>query len=157
MVYIITGPVNSGKTTHLGRICMKTGSGDGFLLEKQIVEGRFIGQRIKRVGAADGHPFTCKTDHIPPGWDEMLSYGNFSFSREGLEYAHQIIREAVEKKRTPIFIDEIGPLELSGKCFDELMKLALSIEADLFITVRDTCLNQVVNRYRLDSYCIVLK
>lgn len=149
MVNIVTGPIDSGKTSRLERLHRELGSGDGFLLRKRYAQGRFAGQRIERISTGEALDFSCILPGVPAGWNEALRYGPFSFSTDGLAYAETIAREALRAGAKPIFIDEIGPLELEGKCFDGLLRLVLAAHAELYIAARDSCLLPIIDRYGL--------
>lgn len=59
------------------------------------------------------------------GNEETLSVGRFVFSKDGFEKAIQIIRDAMHKQGW-LVIDEIGPLELRGDGFCEVLKEILA-------------------------------
>ena len=60
------------------------------------------------------------------GSEETLTIGRFAFSKTGFDKAIQIIRTAITKEGW-LVIDEIGPLELKGEGFCDVMKEVLAM------------------------------
>lgn len=143
MVHLIAGPIDSGKTTRLKHVYETFGRGDGFLLNKRIRDGIHIGQRIERLTSGQVLDFSYKAGYIPEGWDECVRYCDYSFSEKGLVFADAVVSDILEKGTEPVFIDEIGPLELSGRGFHGLLRRCLDREAELYLCVRDTCVEEV--------------
>jgi nucleoside-triphosphatase THEP1 len=158
MIYIISGAVDEGKTRMMAAIYTKLKKGDGFI-SKKIYEGPnpgvFSGYEIIRLATGQGKPLAYKTGHIPPRWDEIYACGPYRFSKAGLEFARGIIENIIDRDIAPVFIDEIGPLELTGKGFAPLLKRALKTGKDIYITVRNFCVADVIEKFALRDYEII--
>ncbi len=142
---VITGNKNSGKTTYLKNLYENTLKGDGFLCIKHFEKKNFIGYDLLHLKTNEQMSFIRMKENLPIDWNEIFEIGIFSFSKEGLEYAKNIIENT---KKEPIFIDEIGPLEiLKKKGFYELMKLNLGKE--LYITVREALFDEMLKTFNI--------
>ncbi len=112
MIFILTGPVDSGKTTFLKRVIEELKKQkvkmDGFLSEG-IVEGQEkIGYDLVDLGVGKSIPFIRKS-----GQQDWQRIGPYFFIPEGLSRAKMIILQS--READILVVDEIGPLELSGQ------------------------------------------
>lgn len=154
MINIITGRVNSGKTTELIKIFNRLGKGDGFYNRKLYSDGHYVGQEIvifsnrkSKLWAYRGpKPENCQQD---------FCYGEYSFSKEGLEYAENMINSILKSGIDPIYIDEIGPLELQEKGFHNLFKCCLEANKEIYVVIRKSCVEAVIKKYNITNYNII--
>jgi nucleoside-triphosphatase THEP1 len=151
-VHIIAGEVNTGKTARLLSIYRETGLGDGFINTKIYKAGQHAGQRIVRLSTGESENFSFKKEFIPLNWDEEYSYDVYSFSRRGLMFADKTVWDIIAKGIEPAFIDEIGPLELQQKGFFGIFTLLLKINKEIYITVRDSCVERVIKEFGIEKY-----
>lgn len=153
MINIITGSVNSGKSTKLVNIYKSLGKGDGFF-NKKIYDGNFyIGQKIVRLSSGESAIWSLK-GKLPNCWQEECGYETYSFSREALEFAEQIINSLLASEE-PIFIDEIGPLELQNKGFHKLFQCCLILNKELYVVIRKSCVKKIICKYNIENYNII--
>lgn len=155
MIVIITGKIDSGKTSKLRSVYNDSKAGDGFIIKKVYEHKNHIGQDIVRLSTGDYKSFSLKKSLVPQCWDEVYSYGPYSFSIQGFLFANSIITDAIRKNYGPLYIDEIGPLELQGKGFSDILILALSSKKNLYITVRDTCLQAVIRKFDIHQFEVI--
>jgi nucleoside-triphosphatase THEP1 len=141
-VYIITGEVNSGKTGTLLSIYRNLCRGDGFINSKIFDSGVYIGQRIIRLSTGESEYFSFKDSFIPSDWEEEYRYDIYSFSKKGMVFARKTAADIIEKGVDPVFIDEIGPLELQMKGFYDIFSEILRKSKKVFVTVRSSCLKR---------------
>ena len=154
-VNIIAGGVNTGKTTGLLSIYREIGSGDGFINIKTFEAGKYSGQRIVRLSTGESEAFSFRKEFIPPNWDEEYRYDAYSFSKRGLQLAYKTVSDIISKNVEPVFIDEIGPLELQKKGFFDLLAVLLKTKKEIFITVRDSCVESVLKEFSIKKYQII--
>ena len=152
MLHIITGNINSGKTTKLLSLYNELKTGDGFILPKIFIEGNYAGQQIVRLSTGVSIPFSFKRDYIPTYWDEKYRLDVYSFSHKGFEFASETIKHIVSNNISPIFIDEIGPLELEEKGFFQLLSQLLSRDYTMYISVRGFLLENVISKFKIKQY-----
>lgn len=154
MLYIVAGGIDEGKTQKMNALYHERKQGDGFLSKKIFVDKDFVGYEIVRLSSGEKMPLAYKSDHVPGDWDEMYRVGPFSFSKKAFAFARQIIDEIIEKGIEPVFIDEIGPLELSGRGFYAILKEVLNTGKDVYISVRNRCVEDVIEKFNIHSYVI---
>lgn len=151
MIYIVTGPVNSGKSTRLLSIYNNTKNGDGFYLKKTFKGSVYTGQEIIRLSSGIKMPFSYLADFMPEVWDEAYRYKHYSFSRAALKFAEDIIAENFN----PSYLDEIGPIELAGEGFYNIFIKLLKTNKDIYTVVRYECLSDIIKKFNIKNYCIL--
>jgi nucleoside-triphosphatase THEP1 len=149
MITIITGAINSGKTTQLLKIYNATRQGEGFALPKYYINGNYAGQKIVRLSNGNSTIFSLKESYIPPNWKEDFHYENYSFSLEGMQFANHISDDIIRNHLNPVFIDEIGPLEIQKKGFYFIMRKMIICRKDLFLTVRSACIQDIIALFNI--------
>lgn len=155
MVTIITGKIDSGKTTRLLSLYNESKTGDGFIIKKVYEQGIHIGQDVLRLSTGECKPFSLKKGRLPRCWDEIYCCGPYSFSGQGLSFANNIIIDALQMNFEPLYIDEIGPLELQEKGFFNILTLILASRKNSYITVRETCLHAVISKFNIHQFEVV--
>jgi nucleoside-triphosphatase THEP1 len=155
MVYIVAGGIDEGKTEKMDALYQERKQGDGFLSKKIFVDKDFVGYEIVRLSSGENMPLAYKSDHVPGDWDEMHRFGPFSFSKRAFAFARQIIDEIIDKGIEPVFIDEIGPLELRGEGFCEILQEVLNTGKDVYISVRSRCVEDVIEKFNIQRRVIM--
>ena len=95
---------------------------------------------------ASGVPF-------PPGGEgqgEIFRFRRFFFSQRALDFSNSILKEAAGKAEA-IVVDEVGPLELSGRGFAPGLGICRESGAFLLLTVRPHLLSPVKRWLNLES------
>jgi nucleoside-triphosphatase THEP1 len=154
MVYIVTGPHNSGKTTVLRSLYTMMNRGDGIALVKRLSGETITGYCAERLSNNVRVPFACNIKSIPDDWDECYRYGRFSFSRRGTHYACNILDECLNSRISPIFIDEVGLLELAGSGLTPVRRILVS-DSDVYLTIRDRYLKSVIGEFSISDFSII--
>ncbi|MCK4641287.1 MAG: hypothetical protein KAU06_08115, partial [Candidatus Marinimicrobia bacterium] len=155
MVNIITGNVNQGKTRYMRSLYEKRG-GDGFICAKVFDKNNFQGYDLVRLRTGKSTPFVRKNDAIPGDWDEMYRFGIFSFSGYAFTVADRIIAEIIEDGTEPIFIDEVGPLEIvEQKGFYKLLKRVLKLNREVYISIRNELVNELIKEFKINEPQII--
>lgn len=144
MIFILTGPVHSGKTTLLKNINQelrrKELKTDGFLSESRWEDQEILGYDLLDLSGEKSYPFIRKSGEM--NWDRI---GPFYFIPETLDLAKQIIKRA--QNSDMCVIDEVGPLELTGKGFwTELQASLSSIRPHHLLVVRVSILEKFLTR-----------
>lgn len=154
MVYLITGNRDQGKTLYLESLYKETGRGDGIISPKIFRNGCFAGYEVRRLSTGETVPLAVKRDSTGAEWDEACRQGEYSFSRRGLEFARRVFRELDREALTPLYLDEVGPLELSGRGFP-LLEVLQNEERDLYLTVRSNLLERLIMGFSLSRYRVL--
>lgn len=152
MVYIITGSINSGKTTRLLELYKIQDKADGFVAVKNVMNHRVMGYDMLQLSTKEKRSFIVREDMVGDEFDVLCSIGPYFFSKTTKEWVEHSLKHMVAHNEGPIFLDEIGPLELEGQCFDSIMSDLVASGCDLYITVRQAALEEVVERYNIKEY-----
>ena len=119
MIFILTGPVHSGKTTLLKKVVRELKEKkyriDGFLSETVWKKEEIVGYDLFDLKKERSIPFIRKT-----GEKEWQKIGSYFFIPQSLDEAEKIIVRG--KEADILVVDEVGPLELSGKGFWPALK-----------------------------------
>jgi nucleoside-triphosphatase THEP1 len=151
MIYIITGEINSGKSSYLLKLYNRNRIGDGFYNRKLFSDSNYIGQEIVKLSNGHSSPFSYKSGYLPMYWDELFTYQDYSFSRSGLLFCSEIIRSSLNNP-LPCYIDEIGPLELQEiGLYQEFIEI-LQTKKDIYVVIRNRCLSDVLLKFKIDEY-----
>ncbi len=147
MINIVTGNKNTGKTTYLKKLYEKTQKGDGFLCTKHFEKNNFIGYDLLHLKTSEHIQFIRIKTKLPSNWIEKYEIGIFSFSEQGFDFAENIIKNLIEE---PVFIDEIGPLEiLEQKGFYALMNNLL--DKKIYLTVRESLYDELLKTFNINQ------
>ncbi len=153
MLYIIAGERNEGKTRAAEELFIRLG-GDGIISPKVISGGSFTGYEARRLSTGERMPLAAPAGSTTPNWDEAYRQGSFSFSRKGLEFACRVLEEIFVSGISPVFIDEVGPLELSGRGFTCVTPECVN-GRDVYLTVRTRLAGRVIDIFRPGSHRII--
>jgi len=143
MIFILTGPVGSGKTSFLrGLIEELREAGvafDGFLSLRVMKGGEPEGYDLLDIQEGTSWPFLRRTDA-----EKGQRVGPYIMLPSGLDQANAIIKRS--RPGDLLIVDEIGPLELEGRglwptlkggLFDERRRSLAVIRESLLGKVRD--------------------
>jgi nucleoside-triphosphatase THEP1 len=157
MVYVVSGGIDEGKTTQMKNIYEQLGTGDGFISQKIFAgQNGFTGYEMVRLSTNEKMPLAYKAEHVPHGWDEIHRRGPFRFSKTAFDFAEGIIADIIETGTEPLFMDEIGPLELEGKGFCKTFEKALKTGKDIYIAVRSHCVEDVIKKFNIRNYELIM-
>lgn len=145
--FILTGPVQTGKTTSL--VKWSEQKEDVFGILTPVVNGKRT-----FMDAHARHLFDMEaTEHET----EQLTVGRFIFSKMNFDRAIKVIRDA--KERTGwLIIDEIGPMELRGDGFREVLKEVIASgneKLKIVLVVRDELVDKVKDSFQLKEAVVV--
>ena len=157
MLYIIQGKINQGKTQEILSIYNQDKQGDGFVSKKIFInQTDFIGYEIVRLSTGEKMPLAYKSQHVPSHWEKIDQCGPFSFSKAAFMFAEHIIDDIIDRHIDPVYIDEIGPLELDGSGFSTILEKILNSQRNVYITVRNHCVKDVINKFNIRDHRIIM-
>jgi nucleoside-triphosphatase THEP1 len=139
-VYILTGDIQSGKTTALQQLCSSIDA-DGILTPVNTGKREFA-----EVNSKITYPMEANSSE-----QNTIQIGRFHFSRKNFERAIAYLKSLTHSGKI-IVIDEIGPLELQGDGFADILTDLLHEGVKLLIVVRSTSLNEVIVNFEIRDY-----
>ncbi len=145
---IITGDKGSGKTTLISQtadILALNGVLTAGVLQPAIAENQVrIGYAVKDLGTGE-KTWLCRRD------DNLSTDapGRFQFVDQGLTLGEAALCPERVDEAAVLMVDEIGPYELQGEGWDQvLQKLLPGFDKPAILVVRPSCIDEVINRYR---------
>jgi nucleoside-triphosphatase THEP1 len=144
-LYILTGPIGSGKTTSLLNWASKRKDVAGIL--SPVIKGERIFMDLPsheefRMEAIEGE-------------QEVINIGRFVFSREGFEKASKLLHEHTGKTSW-LVVDEVGPLELRGEGFHNVVTdLLIKHPGNIILVIREQLVEEVVKSFNINHYTIL--
>jgi nucleoside-triphosphatase THEP1 len=153
---IVTGSVDSGKTSWCRELAAANPGCAGVLLLKVYMEGERIGYDALRLPAGDRLPFARVEGYEPSGWIAAQRVGPFSISWAGLRAANARLTEAA-RQPGDIIVDEVGPLELDGGGLYPGLRavLASPLQRKIYVVIRSDCMEAVCDRFGMASCKLV--
>jgi len=168
---LLAGPIGSGKTKAariLAAILLEKGFSVAGIVSPRILKaGETVGYVTQDIRTGKTLPLCAKLSPssplggnfslIPPsvggegqGEGEIFRFRRFFFSRKALDFANSVLEEAAGKAEA-IVVDEVGPLELSGRGFAPGLQVCREANAFLILTVRPHLLSLVKSCLNLES------
>lgn len=141
-IFIVSGPVQSGKTTRLMKWAKKRKDVSGIF--SPVIEGkRFF------MNAATNEIFPMEKNA-----EELsgLKVGKYILSLAAFNRANEILQNALITKSGWIIIDEIGPLELNGKGFYDTMRQIMmqkNKDCKIILVIREFLLDEILKYFEI--------
>jgi len=155
MINIICGETDQGKTGKIESIYSQKKEGDGFITIKIFRGPLFCGYEIIRLSTGESSIHSVKSELFPHNSEPLYKCGAYSFHSEGFTFADCVIDEIITRKTEPVFIDEIGPLELAGKGHHDCFQKILQNCDTVYFTVRNRSLEDVIKFFSIQNYSII--
>ncbi|HOW37449.1 MAG TPA: hypothetical protein P5154_02345 [Candidatus Izemoplasmatales bacterium] len=156
MIHIVSGKVNSGKTGKLAAMYQFfRNQGDGFVSVKEMEGDLVVGYRAMRLKTMEERPLLVRENRLPAGFDPLDEIGPFRMSRSGLAWIESELEAMLARGESPLYLDEIGPLELAGGGFAPIFRKCLATGTEMYIAVRKDIIPDVVNVFGIETYDIL--
>ncbi len=139
MVTIITGEINSGKTTKM----------------KSLYSESQTGYDLVSISQNDSIPFIREKEFSENTDDIIFNIGKYNFLEKGFLEVEKRITRLIDEQITPIYIDELGMLELQQKCFYKSVVNIMKNNVPLITCVRTSCLKQIIELFNFSEYRII--
>jgi nucleoside-triphosphatase THEP1/ABC-type thiamin/hydroxymethylpyrimidine transport system permease subunit len=146
-IFILSAPVQTGKTTSL--VIWSQDRNDVWGILTPVVNGKRIFMDANKRQLFDMEA----TD----GEAEVLTVGKFAFSKTSFNKAIQIIRDAMQKDGW-LIIDEVGPMELKGEGFCEVVKEVIAARPEnqkIVLVVREGMVDTIKEFFRLTDATVI--
>jgi nucleoside-triphosphatase THEP1 len=152
MIWILTGPIGSGKTTKLNMWASRKGDVSGVLMP--VREGR---RYIHSLRTGEERCVEAGDEVFPD--PEILRIGKYRFLKPVFDWGEGEILSGLPGKDT-IVIDEIGPMELNGDGFAAVLRKTLEHREflgsrTLVLVVREGLAEEAARSFRMMNYGMV--
>lgn len=151
MIYIITGKINSYKTTRL-KERYNALKGDGFISVKHMSNNKVLYYHIERLSDQSKSMFAIHKEHYPVLFEKVEQLGPYVFDKNVFEMVETTMKNCIEQHVSPLFIDEIGPLEIAHKGFYKTFRRLLNSGLDVYFTCRASLVESVVKTFNIKAY-----
>jgi nucleoside-triphosphatase THEP1 len=140
MIYILSAPIQTGKTTSL--IKWSSEKEDVYGILTPVINGTRL-----FMNAHTREQFAMEAQND----EKTFDVGRFHFSKKNFEKAINIIRTDMLKPGW-LVVDEIGPLELKGQGFhDVLRELLQKRKENIILVVREGLVQQVTEHFKIEA------
>jgi nucleoside-triphosphatase THEP1 len=151
MIYIITGKINSYKTTRLQEL-YNTLKGDGFVSVKHMSQNKVLYYHIERLSDQSKSMFAIHKDHYPVLFEKVEQLGPYVFDKTVFEMVETTMEQCIKERISPLFIDEIGLLEMNHLGFYNTLKRLINSGLDVYFTCRTSLVESVVKTFNIKAY-----
>jgi len=155
LITIVTGGIDSCKTTKLTSLYAESGRGDGFAMIKRMAGRHVRGYDARRLATGVETPLVYRSGFEPDDLEVACSIGPYLFADAPFRAVKEQLRAMIAARVAPIYFDEIGELELKGSGFDDVLQELVSSRLDLVVVVRDEFVSRVIARYGLSDCRLV--
>lgn len=146
-IIILTGPVQTGKSGALLKWVSQNDAG-GFITP--TISGK---KMLHNILSGESIPF-----EIPETTTGSIQIGIYTLDENAFVTADKIIAESFALQKQCIVIDEIGKLELQGKGYNKMLtNLFKTRNINLLLVVRDTLVDAVITKYKIEHPTIIYK
>lgn len=152
---VVTGPINSGKTTRLFTLCSRLDS-LGFSIGG-VIQVMPLPNREKRnwilSDQGTGEIRTLMTTEEMPDW---VPFGRFWYDQGVFNWASETILSH-NTHYDYITVDEIGPLELQGRGLAQAYrKLVHTYRGTVITVIREELLEQVLEHFEIEKSSVAV-
>lgn len=155
MIKIVTGKINSNKTTRLRQYYEKHHEGDGFLAIKTMQGNIVHHYDLYQLKTGQTMPYVIRASFLKEDEDIRYQIGPYCFLEKAYVFLEKAIEEMINQKISPIYLDEISLLELEGKGLANILKRLLSLDIDLCLVVRRDLIDDVIHTFDIKTYEII--
>jgi len=157
MIYILTGPVRTGKTSALLEWCNNRDDVDGVLCPDDENGKRYF-LNIK----ANKKYLLENEDHTMPE-NEIISVGRFHFFKKSFDLANDyLVSLKDEANFSYLIIDELGKLELQNQGLHCAAKVVIQVyifhkHQHLVLVVRESLIDAILKHYEILKFQLLKK
>lgn len=148
-IYILTGKINSGKTTAITNWIAGKNEVFGILTPK------ILGRRVfKNIETGEQFEMETIADEV-----DILKIGRYSFSGMAFNKASLILQNGLQNPRGWLIVDEVGPLELQQKGFYKVIADIIenkNTNLKKLLVIRDTLVDEVMSFFGIKDYKILM-
>jgi len=155
MVHIVIGNINTGKTTWLKKRFDHHGLGAGVLGVKLWKDGDIYGYKAHLLPSGQEEIILIHQRHYNHEFENFGMIGPYFYNLDAFNHINQHIIEAIDRSVSPIYVDEVGKLEISGGGYDPVIKKIALSQGESYISSRRDLAQAIIEHYRLTNYKII--
>ena len=155
MLNIVTGKINSSKTSKIIEIYNSLEVGDGFVSVKNMNDNIVHSYDILRLATNEKKRLVIRDIYRDSSFVKCCQIGPYLFSKGTVEYIENTFRKLIKDQISPLFLDEVGLLELADLCFHDIFSEMLKSKLDIYITVRKDLLTRILEKYNIKEYNVI--
>ncbi len=126
--------------------------GDGFVALKTMVGNQVEKYDIMRLKTREIWPLAVSDKCIKPDFQEAFQIGPYHFRRDTMERIVVELREMMLQRIQPLFLDEIGELELSGSGYALILHEMIESGLTIYVSVREDLAERVITRFGIGEH-----
>ena len=149
MNIIFTGKINEGKTTALKNHYEKNQLGDGFISVKKMINDRVHSYISTRLSTKEEKVILVHEQFFSKDFLVAGKIGPYIINLLTLETIEKSIMKMIASQVDPIYLDEIGVLELKGYGYDYIFRKMIHSKLSFIISVREDLVDEVISKYQL--------
>ena len=155
MLNIVTGKINSGKTTRMIELYKCHPSGDGFVSSKNMRGNMVHSYDILHLKTNEKRLFVIHQEFVKEMPKIACQIGPYLFLQETLDFIYDAYRNMIKQGVAPLFIDEIGMLELHDQAFHDIFKELLESNSDIYAVIREDLIDDIIQKYSIKNYKMI--
>jgi nucleoside-triphosphatase THEP1 len=151
MIKIITGNIHDFKTTKAYQLYKSTHLGDGFISLKTMENGRVKYYEALHLSSEEKRILCYHNEHHLQELSRFQSIGPYRFDLDTLFWVESSIEKMIQKRIEPIYLDEIGMLEIQGLGFHSILTKMIQSKLDLILVIRKDLVEKVIEKYDIKT------
>jgi nucleoside-triphosphatase THEP1 len=155
MITIVTGKINEGKTTALKLMYHEDKKGDGFIAIKKMDGTNVHSFLATKLSTKEQKVLMLHKNYYSESFISAGKIGPYLINLFTLSWVETSIEKMIKKKVEPIYLDEVGMLELDGYGYDLILRKIIESNLDLIITTRSDLLEKVKEHYNLKDVKVI--
>ncbi|MFA7075292.1 MAG: nucleoside-triphosphatase [Candidatus Izemoplasmatales bacterium] len=155
MVKIVTGKINSLKTTRMLEHYQKEQKGDGFIAKKIMQHRQVHSYNLIQLSNKKEMPLIIRDIYDDELKEIIYKLGPYHFYKDAFDYIEYMVDEFIVNKISPIYLDEISILELDNKGYHHVLTKLLDNNVDLVLVIRSDILTDVLKKYNIKEFKII--
>lgn len=154
MVHIVTGNINSYKTTKMIKLYHRYG-GDGVVSVKNMIGTIVHSYDAMHLKTSVKTRLIVRDEFVTPDFVKESQIGPYMVSKDAIKVVNDLIHQMIQEKVEPIFLDEIGQLECDGYGFASVFSELVASNLELFISVRTDLVEHVIKTFHIKDYQLI--
>ncbi len=155
MVKIVTGKIDSHKTERTKALYDADHKGDGFISLKMMLKNKVHSYQALRLSSGDKFPLVVRDEFVYEDFPIGCQIGPYLFNKKTIDMIIREISLLVKKRVAPLYLDEVGLLEIEGKCFDPIVRIMVDSNLDCVFSVREDLVEKFIQKYNIKDYDIL--